>query len=158
MPLTAGSAAPDFTLKCARDGQVIDVTLSSHRGSENVVLLFYPGAFTPVCQKEMCSITDGMGDYRELHAAVYGISGDTQFVLAEWAKQFSIGVPLLADYQRTVTRAYDVVWPDFAGLGEGVARAAFVIDRQGAIRYSEQTPTLRDLPDFDAVKDCLKGL
>ncbi len=158
MPLSAGVPAPDFTLKCAKEGQVVDVTLSSHRGSENVVLLFYPGAFTPVCQREMCSITEGMSDYHDLHAAVYGISGDTQFVLAEWARQFEIGVPLLADYQRAVTRAYDVVWPDFAGLGEGVARAAFVIDREGVIRYSEQTPTLRDLPDFEAIQACLKAL
>lgn len=158
MPLPVGSAAPDFTLKCAKDGQVVDVTLSSHHGSENVVLLFYPGAFTPVCQKEMCSITDGLGDYHELNAAVYGISGDTQFALAEWAKQFGIAVPLLADYQRSVTRAYNVTWPNFAGLGEGVARAVFVIDKEGIIRYAEQTPTLLDLPHFDAVQECLRGL
>jgi len=158
MPLTVGTSAPDFTLKTKTDAGLQDVTLSSHKGKENVVLLFYPGAFTGVCTKEMCGVTDNIGRYQTANAQVYGVSSDTPFVLAEWSKQLNIGFPLLSDYQKAVTQAYDVVWPDFAGLGAGTARAVFVIDKAGIIRYAEQTPTLGDLPQFAEVEKALASL
>ena len=148
MPLTVGSKAPDFTLKTKTAEGLQDVTLSSHLGKENVVLLFYPGAFTGVCTKEMCDVTSGLDTYKNANAQVYGISNDTPFVLAEWSKQLSIGFPLLSDFQKDVAKAYDVIWPDFAGLGEGTARAVFVIDKEGIIRHAEQTASLGDLPNF----------
>ncbi|MDR3688549.1 MAG: redoxin domain-containing protein [Fimbriimonas sp.] len=158
MPLSVGTPAPDFTLKTKTDAGLQDVTLSSHLGKDNVVLLFYPAAFTGVCTKEMCDVTSGLSQFKAASAQVYGISGDTPFALEEWSKKLQIGFPLLADYQRTVTKSYDVVWPDFAGLGEGVARAAFVIDKSGIIRYAEQTPTLADLPNFEAIQATLASL
>lgn len=158
MPLPIGSKAPDFTLKTKTAEGLQDVTLSSHLGKENVVLLFYPGAFTGVCTKEMCDVTGGIGVYKAANAQVYGISNDTPFVLAEWSKQLSIGFPLLSDFQKTVSQAYDVVWPDFAGLGTGTARAVFVIDKEGVIRYAEQTPTLGDMPVFADVEKALASL
>lgn len=158
MPLSVGTKAPDFTLKTKTAEGLVDVTLSNHLGKENVVLLFYPAAFTGVCTKELCDVTSGLGAYAAANAQVYGISGDTPFALEEWSKQLKIGFPLLADYQRSVTRAYDVIWPDFAGMGEGTARAAFIIDKEGVIQYAEQTPTLGDLPNFEAVLSTLAGL
>ncbi len=158
MPLPEASLAPDFTLKQSIDGKLVDVALSGHHGLANVVLLFYPGAFTGVCKREMCQITEELPDYENLDTVVYGISPDSPYVLAEWARKFDIKVSLLSDFSRTVTHLYEVVWPNFNGLGEGTARAAFVIDKQGFIRYSEETPTLQDLPDFDAVQQCLRGL
>lgn len=158
MPLTVGTSAPDFTLKTKTDTGLQDVKLSDHLGKENVVLLFYPGAFTGVCTKEMCDVTGGIGVYKDANAQVYGISSDTPFVLAEWSKQLNIGFPLLSDYSKAVAQAYDVVWPDFAGLGPGTARAVYVIDKEGVIRYAEQTPTLGELPQFAEVEKTLAAL
>jgi peroxiredoxin len=158
MPLSVGTSAPDFTLKTKTETGLADVTLSSHQGKENVVLLFYPGAFTGVCTKEMCDVTSGLDKYKTANAQVYGVSNDTPFVLDEWSKKLQIGFPLLSDFQKEVIKAYDVVWPNFAGLGEGTARAVFVIDKAGVIRYAEQTPTLLDLPDFEAVEKTLAEL
>ncbi|MGV3615077.1 MAG: redoxin domain-containing protein [Fimbriimonas sp.] len=158
MALPVGSVAPDFTLKTSTPDGIQDVRLSDHRGKENVVLLFYPGAFTPVCTTEMCDVTSGIKRFDEANAKVYGISNDTPFVLAEWAKQLKIGFPLLSDFQHEVTRAYDAVWPDFAGLGPGAARAVILIDREGIVRYSEQTPSLLDLPNFENLQAALGDL
>lgn len=158
MPLSVGTTAPDFTLKTKTDSGLQDVKLSDHKGKENVVLLFYPGAYTGVCTKEMCDVTSGLGVYKNANAQVYGLSGDSPFVLAEWSKHLSIGFPLLSDYQRDVAKAYDVIWPDFAGLGPGTARAVFVIDKAGVIRYAEQTPGLGDLPQFSEIEKVLTSL
>jgi peroxiredoxin len=106
----------------------------------------------------MCDVTGGIGVYKDANAQVYGISSDTPFVLAEWSKQLKIGFPLLSDYSKAVTQAYDVVWPDFAGLGPGTARAVYVIDKEGVIRYAEQTPTLGDMPQFAEVERVLATL
>ena len=158
MALPVGTPAPDFFLRTTGPEGLIDVHLADHLGKENVVLLFYPGAFTHVCAKEVCDVTDQLGTYEGHNAKVYGISNDTPYCAAEWAKQLNIGFPLLSDFQHEVCKAYDVVWPNFSGLGPGTARAVFVIDKAGVIRYSEQTPTLLDLPDFDAVNAALANL
>ncbi len=158
MALTVGSKAPDFTLKTKTAEGLKDITLSDHLGKENVVLLFYPGAFTGVCTKELCDVTGGLSAYSDASAQVYGVSPDSPFSLEEWSKKFSIGFPLLADYQKTVTEAYDVVWPDFAGLGKGTARAVFVINKEGVIAYADQTPGLGDMPDFEPVLAALATL
>jgi len=158
MPLTVGSKAPDFTLRTKNAEGLKDVTLSSHLGKENVVLLFYPGAFTGVCTKELCDVTGGLSAYASANAQVYGVSNDTPFVLEAWSNQLKIGFPLLSDFQKAVAKAYDVVWQDFAGLGEGTARAVFVIDKEGVIRYAEQTPTLGDMPKFEEVLSTLSTL
>jgi peroxiredoxin len=158
MPLALGETAPDFTLKTHGESALEDVTLSKHRGKENVVLLFFPGAYTPVCTKEMCDVTSGLGEYSDLNAVVYGVSTDSPFALDAWAKDAKIGITLLSDYQHEVTKAYDVVWPNFSGLGPCSARAVIVIDKNGVIRHTEQTPTLRDMPDLEKIKQVLAGI
>ena len=158
MPLALGEVAPDFTLKTHGESALEDVTLSHHRGKENVVLLFYPGAFTPVCTTEMCGVTSCLDEYSKLNAVVYGVSTDSPYALDAWAKQAGIGIKLLSDYKHEVTQAYDVVWPNFSGLGPCSARAVIVIDKNGIVRHTEQTPTLLDMPDMEKIKLVLAGI
>lgn len=156
MALPVGTSAPDFTLKSKTAEGLIDVTLSSHIGKDAVVLLWFPAAFTGVCTKEFCDLSGGI--HHLPGAVVYGISCDTAFAQEAWAKSSGITVTLLSDYAHKVTEAYDVVLPDLAGLGPASKRAAFVIDQAGVIRYSEETPTPGDLPDFTAIAQVLKSL
>jgi len=155
MPLATGSKAPDFTLKTKTADGLKDVKLSDHFGQKQTVLLFFPAAFTGVCTQEMCDMTGGMGEYEKLGATVYAISVDSPFAQEAWANTNKIKLTLLSDLNKTVTRAYDVVFPTFAGIYEAAARAAFVIGQDGVIKYSEQTATPKDLPNFAAVKAAL---
>ena len=158
MAIKVGSKAPDFTLKSKNDTGLADIKLSENFGKKNTVLLFFPAAFTGVCTKEMCEISAGFGAYSSLNAAVIGISIDTPFAQEAWAKQEKITIPLASDLNKTVIKAYDVVFPNLAGIGDTAARAAFVIDKQGIVQYAEQTPTPKDLPNFDSVKQTLSKL
>jgi peroxiredoxin len=158
MPIKVGSKAPDFALKSKNAAGLADVKLSDNLGKKNTVLLFFPAAFTSVCTEEMCDITAGLGQYAGLNAAVIGISVDTPFAQEAWAKQNKIGLTLASDLNKTVTKAYDVLFPNLAGVGDTSARAAFVIDKQGVVQYAEQTATPKDLPNFAAVKATLSKL
>jgi peroxiredoxin len=158
MPLAIGTAAPDFTLKSKTENGLEDVKLSDNFGKKNTVLLFFPLAFTGVCTTEMCDVSGGISAYDSLNAAVYAISVDSAFAQEAWAKKERITVKLLSDLNKTVTKAYDVVFPNLAGIGDTAARAAFVIDKQGKIVYAEQTATPKDLPNFEAVKAALAKL
>lgn len=156
MPLPVGTKAPDFTLKTKTADGLKDITLSNNLGKKQTVLLFFPLAFTGVCTQEMCDVTSGIGQYAGLDAEVYGISVDSPFAQEAWAKQNNIKVTLLSDLNKTVIRAYNVVFPNLAGVGDTAARAAFVIGKDGVVKYSEQTPTPKDLPNFAAVQAALK--
>jgi len=155
MPLSIGSKAPDFTLKTKTAEGLKDVTLSANFGKKQTVLLFFPLAFTGTCTQEMCDTTSGLGDYAGLNAEVYGISVDSPFAQEAWAAQHKIKVTLLSDLNRVATKAYDVLFPMLAGVGDTSARAAFVIGLDGVVTYSEQTATPKDLPNFKAVKEAL---
>ena len=155
MPLAVGTKAPDFTLKTkAADGPQ-DIKLSANFGQKQTVLLFFPAAFTGVCTQEMCDTTAGLGEYEQLGAQVYAISVDGPFAQEAWAKANNIKLTLLSDQNKTVTKAYDVLFPNLVGMYETSARAAFVIGKDGVIKYAEQTPTPKDLPNFAAVKAAL---
>lgn len=158
MPLSVGTQAPDFTLKSKSTGELKDIKLSDNFGSKNTVLFFFPLAFTGVCTKEMCDVTAGLSQYEGLNASVIGVSVDSPFAQEVWAKQEKISIPLVSDLNKTAIKAYDVVFPGLAGVGDTAARAAFVIDKEGVIQYAEQTPTPKDLPNFDAVKAVLEKL
>jgi peroxiredoxin len=158
MPLKPGTKAPDFTLKTKNHEGLKDVTLSHNFGRKNSVLLFFPLAFTGVCTKEMCDVSGGISEYDTLNAAVYGISIDSPFAQEAWARAEKINIPLLSDLNKTVIKAYEVVFADIAGIGDAAARAAFVVDKQGTIVYAEQTPSPKEIPDFDAVKAALEKL
>jgi peroxiredoxin len=158
MPLKIGTSAPDFTLKTKNANGLEDVKLSDNFGKKNTVLLFFPLAFTGVCTQEMCDISGGISAYEDLNAAVYAISIDSPFAQEAWAQKEKITVKILSDLNKTVTKAYDVVFPMLAGVGDTAARAAIVIDKQGKIAYAEQTATPKDLPNFEAVKAALAKL
>lgn len=158
MPLPVGSKAPDFTLKSKTSGEVKDVTLSTNYGQKNTLLLFVPLAFTGVCTAEFCDITAGLSAYQGLNAEVIGISVDSPFAQEAWAKKDKIGITLASDLNKKTVEAYGVLLPDLAGFGAVSARAAFVVDKQGVIQYSEQTPTPKDLPNFTAIKETLARL
>lgn len=158
MPLKIGTSAPDFTLKTKTAHGLEDIKLSDNFGKRNTVLLFFPLAFTGVCTQEMCDVSGGISSYDSLNAAVYGISIDSPFAQEAWATQEKITIKLLSDLNKTVTKAYDVVFPALAGIGDTAARSAFVIDKAGTIVHAEQTPTPKDLPDFEAVKAALAKL
>ncbi len=155
MPLKIGTSAPDFTLKTKTAQGLEEVKLSDNFGRRATVLLFFPLAFTGVCTEEMCDVSGGISSYESLNAAVYGISVDSPFAQEAWASQEKISVKLLSDLNKTVIKAYDVVFPNLAGVGDTAARAAVVIDKAGHIVYTEQTPTPKDLPNFEAVKAAL---
>jgi len=158
MPLPIGSKAPDFTLKSKTAAGLVDVKLSDHFGKSTTVLLFFPLAFTGVCTTEMCDQTAGLGDYEKLGAGVVAISVDSPFAQEAWAKTNNIKVTLASDLNKVVIKQYEVVFPMLAGVGDTAARAAFVIDKNGVIQYSEQTPTPKDLPNFEAIKAVLAKL
>ncbi|MSU59579.1 MAG: redoxin domain-containing protein [Pedosphaera sp.] len=157
MAIAVGIKAPDFTLKSKSPADA-DVKLSNNFGKKNTVLLFFPLAFTGVCTTELCDVTAGLSAYAGLNADVIGISVDSPFAQAAWAQKEKIGITLASDLNKTTTKAYDVVFPMLAGVGDTSARAAFVIDKNGVVQYAEQTPTPKDLPNFDAIKAALGKL
>ena len=158
MAVLKGSKAPDFNLKSKQASGLVDVKLSNNFGKKNTVVLFFPLAFTSVCTKEMCDLTAGLGAYAGLNADVIAISVDSPFTQEAWAKQEKIGIILASDLNKTTARSYDVIFPMLAGVGDTAARAAFVIDKNGVVQYSEQTPTPKELPNFDAIKAALAKL
>src|SRR6266566_8511587 len=155
MAAEVGSKAPDFTL-VNQDRE--PVKLSEQIGSGNIVLAFFPGAFSGTCTKEMCTLRDSMGELAALRAKVFGISTDTFFALKAWADQQKLGFPLLSDYNKDAIRAYDVVNPDMVGLKNIARRAVFVIDKGGVIRYRESLDDARNEPDYGQLKGALGKL
>ncbi len=158
MAIPTGSKAPDFTLKTKNANGLADVKLSSNFGKKNTVVLFFPLAFTGVCTQEMCEISAGLGQYASLDAEVIGISVDSPFSQEVWAEKERIKITLASDLNKQTAKDYGVLLPDLAGIGSTSGRAAFVIDKNGIIRYSELTPTVKDLPNFKAVKATLEQL
>lgn len=158
MAIPVGSKAPDFTLKSKTASGLADIKLSDNFGKKNTLLLFFPAAFTSVCTQEMCGVSSGFNAYSGLNAAVIGISVDTPFAQEAWAQKEKISIPLASDLNKETIKKYDVVFPMLAGVGDTAARAAFVIDKDGVVQYSEQTPTPKDLPNFDAIKATLAKL
>lgn len=162
MSLKVGDQAPDFTLKSKNvTGDVVDVSLSDFKGKNNVVLLFFSQAFTGACKDEMCRVTNGVNDYTDLNAEVLGISVDSVFTQEAWSKADNIGVPLLSDFNREVIKLYGTEFPagEFVFGMNGVSRrAAFVIDKDGVIRYMDITDDIAKIPDYDKLKEAVDSL
>jgi mycoredoxin-dependent peroxiredoxin len=137
MTLAAGTEAPDFTLK-DQDGN--EVSLSSFRGNQNVVLVFYPFTFTGVCQGELCALRDDLSEFQSANAQVLAISCDSRHSQKMWAEQQAFTFPVLSDFwpHGEVSRAYGVFNEQ---LGAAI-RATFVIDKSGTIADVFETPNL----------------
>ena len=147
---------PDFELV---DSELKEVKLSDLRGSP-VVLAFFPGAFTSVCSKEMCTFRDSMVKFNELQAKVIGISVDHPFSLAAFKAQNNLNFTLLSDYNKEVTKKYGGLHDDFAGVkGLKVAkRAVFVIDKDGKIVYEWVSENPGNEPDYSKVEEAVEAL
>ena len=155
MALQSGQPAPDFTLF---DTQRNAVTLSAQKG-KNVVLLFFPAAFTSVCTKELCNFRDNMSKYNNLDAQVYGISVDMPFTLKEFEKQQNLNFPLLSDFNKEASTAYGAVYDLWQDWMKGVSkRAAFVIDKEGKIQYAEVLENAGMEPDYSKIDETLARL
>ena len=155
MSIQIGQQAPDFSL---RDNQKNKVTLSEQKG-KNVVLLFFPVAFTSTCTKELCSVRDNIVFYNNTNAQVYGISVDALFSLDKFKEEQQLNFPLLSDFNKEASRAYECIYEDWYNDMKGVSkRSAFVIDKEGIVRYAEVLENASDVPNFEAIQECLKGL
>jgi glutaredoxin-dependent peroxiredoxin len=155
MSIEIGQQAPGFVLF---DTEKNKVSLEDFKG-KNVVLLFFPLAFTGVCTKEMCSVRDGITAYNNANAQVLGISVDSLFTLDKFKAQEQINFPLLSDFNKEAATAYGALYETFAFEMQGVAkRASFVIDKEGVVRYAQVLESAGDLPDFDAIQATLSGL
>lgn len=158
MGITVGDQAPDFTLKSKSGDDMNDISLSDYRDSKNVVILFFPLAYTGVCTDEMCSVSGGLADYDALDAQVLGISVDSPFAQEAWAKENEITVPLLSDFNKEVSAAYGSQFEDLIGFKGVAKRSAFVVDKTGVVRFASVSDDPTELPDFDAIKTCLQAL
>lgn len=163
MPLAVGTKAPDFTLSTKTADGPKQIRLSDNFGKKNIVLLFFPMAFTGTCTQEMCSLTPELPKYDGANAEVYGISGDNPFAQEAWAQKEKIGVTLLSDYEHQVAKEYGIAYDSFLpernlGMGGVPKRAAFVIDKKGVIQHSDIREDARELPDFDKIKAKLQEL
>ena len=155
MTLKVGDKAPNFTL---RDTEKAEIALGDYRG-RNVLILFFPLAFTGVCTDELCSIRDEKLEYDALNVDVLAISVDSLFTLEKFKKEQNYNFPMLSDFNKDVARAYGTLYEDFVLGMKGVAkRSAFLIDQNGTIRYAEVLESAGDLPDFDKIKEALKTL
>jgi mycoredoxin-dependent peroxiredoxin len=137
MTLAAGTPAPDFTLK-DQDGN--DVTLSSFKGKQNVVLVFYPFTFTGVCEGELCSLRDDTSEFEAENAQVIAISNDSRHAQKQWATQKGFTFPILSDFwpHGEVSRKYGVFNEQLGAAN----RATFVIDKTGTIVDVFESPNL----------------
>ncbi len=153
---TIGSAAPDFTLP---DHARNAVTLSEQQG-KNVVLAFFPAAFTGVCEKELCTFRDAIASFNDLDAAVFGICVDAPFSNAAFAEKNGLNFPILSDYARAAVTAYDIAHDDFAGMTGYTAakRSVFVVDKAGVLRFSWVADNPGQEPDYAAVKAAVAEL
>jgi len=150
-----GQQAPDFSLY---DSDKQKVTLSDYKG-KNVLLLFFPAAFTSVCTQELCSTRDNIALYANANAQVFGISVDMPFSLAKFKEEQKLNFPLLSDFNKEVSTAYGCLYETFAVDLRGVSkRSAFVIDKDGIVRYAEVLEKASDLPDFTAIQKTLAAL
>jgi glutaredoxin-dependent peroxiredoxin len=155
MAVSVGQVAPDFTLF---NTEKKEISLSDYKG-KNVVLLFFPLAFTGVCTTELCSMRDDIGTYAGLNAEVLALSVDSLFTLDKFKAEQNLPFNLLSDFNKKVSTAYGSIYGNFVLGMEGVSkRSAFVIDAEGVIQYAEVLESAGDLPNFDAVKATLAGL
>jgi peroxiredoxin len=152
MKIEDGQKAPDFSLY---DSEKNKVSLSDYKG-KNVLLLFFPQAFTSVCTKELCSIRDNIAHYNNVNAQVFGISVDSIFTLAKFKDEQKLNFPLLSDFNKEVSQAYGILYDTFVFDMKGVSkRSAFVIDEEGIVQYAEVLENAGDQPNYEAIEATL---
>ncbi len=155
MKIEIGQTAPDFTL---HDSDKNKVTLSELKG-QNVLLLFFPQAFTGVCTKELCGVRDNIALYNNANAKVLGISVDSVFTLNKFKEEQQYNFALLSDFNKEVSELYDSIYHDWILDMKGVSkRSAFVIDKERIIRYAEVLENAGEVPNFEKIQEVLAQL
>ncbi len=155
MSITKGQAAPNFKLF---NTEKKEIELAGLKG-KNVVLLFFPLAFTSVCTAELCSVRDNYAMYNSLNATVFGISVDSLFTLGKFKTEQNLNFDLLSDFNKTASSEYGSLYDSFAFGMSGVSkRSAFVIDSNGIVQYAEVLENAGEQPNFEAIKQTLEGL
>ncbi len=155
MALNKGDFAPQFTLK---DSDLKDVSLSDYK-DQNLTILFFPLAFTGVCTEELCQMRDDLSKYNNLNTKIVGISVDSPFTLAKFKAENNLNFPLLSDFNKEVSQAYNAYYEDFVLGLKGVSkRSVFVVDGSGKIQYSEVLDNAGNLPNFASLEEALKNL
>ena len=155
MKIKKGNKAPLFTLF---DSDKQEVSLETFHG-KNVLLLFFPLAFTGVCTKELCQMRDEIKEYEALNAQILGISIDSLFTLEKFKEHEGYNFPLLSDFNKEVSQSYGALHEEFAFGMRGVSkRSAFLIDKKGVIQYAEVLENPQELPNFIAIKEILNHL
>jgi peroxiredoxin len=154
MALEIGQVAPDFSLV---DSDMKMGSLSEYQG-KNVLVLFFPLAFTSVCTAELCAVRDDLTAYNSLDAEVLGISVDTLFTLKKFKEEQGLNFRLLSDFNKTAARSYGALYEDYFGMHGVAKRAAFLIDKQGRIAFAQVLENDAEWPDFEAIKQKLAGL
>lgn len=155
MNIQIGTPAPQFTLF---NSEKQEVSLSQFLG-RNVVILFYPQAFTGVCTEELCSVRDNLKEYETLNAEILAISVDSVFTLDNWKTQQGYNFQMLSDFNKEVSAAYDSIYETFAFGMKGVSkRSAFVIDTMGVVKHAEILENAGEMPNLDEIKAVLLTL
>lgn len=155
MSLNVGDKAPDFKLFSSDKAEV---SLENYKG-KNLIIQFFPAAFTGVCTTQMCEMRDSLKKYEKLNAEVVGVSIDTPFSLAKFKEQEGLNFPLLSDFNKKMIQDYGVYRENFVLGMTGVSnRAAFLVDGEGTIRYAEVLDSPGNLPNFSAMNEALEGL
>jgi peroxiredoxin len=159
MTVSVGQPAPDFKLKGFANpeaGQMEEFTLSQFRGQKNVVLLFFPLVYTPVCTKEMCTFRDDIAKFNDLKAQVIAISVDNPFAQKAWSRDNKLNFPVVSDFNKEVSKAYGALHEDLIGLKGVSKRSAFVVDQHGVIRYAWVSDDPKKEPDYNAIASSLR--
>jgi peroxiredoxin len=151
--LKIGDQAPAFTLK---NSEMKEVSLSDFAGKQ-VVILFFPLAFTSVCTAELCSVRDNYAKYESLNAVVLGISVDSPFTLAKFKAQENYNFPLLSDFNKATSKAYGAFYEEFIGMHGVSKRSAFVVGTDGRIKYAEVLENAGEQPSFEGIQSALSA-
>ncbi|WP_457628821.1 redoxin domain-containing protein [Oceanithermus sp.] len=155
MSVNVGDPVPHATVF---DRELNAVDLAEFAAGRPRVLLFFPGAFTSVCEKELCTFRDSMAAYNDVGAEVIGISVDTPFCQSAFAEKNRLAYPLLSDFNREAVRAFGVVLPELKGLRELAQRAAFVVDRSGIVRWAWIADEPGQEPPYEEVAAAVRAL
>ena len=155
MNIKIGQLAPDFILY---DSTKNKITLSDLKG-QNVLLLFFPLAFTSTCTAELCSIRDNISFYNNVNAKVFGISVDSLHTLAKFKSEQSLNFSLLSDFNKEASALYGSLYEMFSYNMKGVSkRSAFVIDKDGIVRYAGVLENASEQPNFKNITLLLEEL
>ncbi len=155
MALKKGTQAPDFTLQNT-NGE--EVSLSDFKGKSNVLLLFFPLAFSSICTRELCSVRDNMKLYESLDVEILGISVDSFFTLRELKKSENLNFTLLSDFNKEVSQKYQSLYDDYYDMKGVSKRSAYLVDTDGVIQYAEVLEDSSRLPDFESIRKSLQTL